>query len=469
MGHSSRLTIGIAILAMTIHAIVSWCCSELVSAGNVESAASDRSTLPFGNAWLLHSLITLLVVSIGVHFARTGRPPAGSVPDTGREDDRFELGAREDAERAPRRITARSIDASNPTTCSSSRECSIARSIVEQDLDAILAVDAAGRVIHSNPAASQLLGPDLTDELGRLAESSIRGASGESDREAIARALDGYVVMNREESRVAADGRRVRTLTTYSPVRDAHGEVIAASIRLRVRHDSNGEVAEYAHLIAHDLRAPLRGIRYYADFLAQQYAHLLDEKGRSRLEALPRLSGKLDSMLESLLECSRVGGTPIDLRPVDLNTIVHDVIDSLSPFLEETGAEVRVHEPLPRATCDAKLVRELVANLVTNAAKYNDKVNKLIEIGSMNNAIYVRDNGIGIDPDHSEMIFQVFRRLHAESSFGGGTGTGLTIARSIVARHGGWLWVESDPGEGSTFFFVLDSKSQAPLSVPSSS
>ena len=120
-------------------------------------------------------------------------------------------------------------------------------------------------------------------------------------------------------------------------------------------------------------------------------------------------------------------------------------------------------EPLPKMRCDQARVGEIFRNLITNAIKYNDKPEKWIEIGVQNGGgalplyvFYVRDNGIGIRPNHLESIFRIFKRLHGRDRYGGGTGAGLTIVKKIVERHGGDIWVNSEPGEGTTFYFTLE-------------
>jgi light-regulated signal transduction histidine kinase (bacteriophytochrome) len=113
--------------------------------------------------------------------------------------------------------------------------------------------------------------------------------------------------------------------------------------------------------------------------------------------------------------------------------------------------------------CDRAQINELFTNLISNAIKYNDKTDKWVEIGFMESpsgliTFYVRDNGIGVPSEHFDKIFQIFRRLHGRDEFGGGTGAGLTIARKVVERHGGRIWLESNFGEGSTFYFTLSAE-----------
>ena len=228
---------------------------------------------------------------------------------------------------------------------------------------------------------------------------------------------------------------------------------------------SNVELDAFAYIASHDLKEPLRGLHNYAHFLLEDYHDKLDDEGKNKLETLVRLTQRMDALLDSLLHYSRVGRVDLVLRPVSLDALLADVRDSLRLRME--GVEVRVPRPLPTINGDAVRLTEVLQNLLSNAAKYNDKAEKWIEVGYQSPdeqnppprqgqyVFYIRDNGIGIREKHLEPIFRIFRRLHARDQFGGGTGAGLTIAKKIVERHGGAIWVESEPNVGTTFYFSL--------------
>jgi light-regulated signal transduction histidine kinase (bacteriophytochrome) len=209
--------------------------------------------------------------------------------------------------------------------------------------------------------------------------------------------------------------------------------------------------------------------------LIEDYGERLDIAGRSKLETLKVLAERMYSLIDSLLEFSRVGRVDLAIQQTDLNILLDDVLKSISILLEEKGVRLHVPVPLPTIRCDRVRIGEVFRNLITNAAKYNDKPEKWIEItwksdpaspgvasedsssGGLTGPIVfsVRDNGIGINQKHFESIFRIFKRLHGRDKFGGGTGVGLTIVKKIVARHNGRIWVESKLGEGTTFTFVL--------------
>lgn len=223
---------------------------------------------------------------------------------------------------------------------------------------------------------------------------------------------------------------------------------------------SNAELDDFAYIASHDLKEPLRGIHNYSAILLEDHAAALGEQGADKLTTLVRLSERLESLISSLLEYSRTGRTELAVRPTDLNEIVAGVIDSLRITLTSTNVEVQVHE-LPVLVCDSVRIGEVYRNLISNAMRYNDKEEKIIEVGVSGKddqghpILFVRDNGIGIRERHLEAVFRIFKRLHPRDAYGGGTGAGLTITKKIVERHGGRIWLESTPGEGSIFYFTL--------------
>jgi len=228
---------------------------------------------------------------------------------------------------------------------------------------------------------------------------------------------------------------------------------------------SHMELDAFAYVASHDLKEPLRGIHNYSRFLLEDCAEQLRSEDVEKLRAMARLTQRMEDLLDSLLHYSRVSRN--ELRPTlcDLNRTVSDVLDSLSVRISESRAEIRVPRPLPNIEIDEVSISEVFSNLISNALKYNDKAERWVEIGFEERAgtptvLYVRDNGIGIEAEHTNSIFMIFRRLHGPKEFGGGTGAGLTIARKIVERQGGRMWIESSPGVGSTFYFTVASQSK---------
>jgi two-component system, chemotaxis family, sensor kinase Cph1 len=242
---------------------------------------------------------------------------------------------------------------------------------------------------------------------------------------------------------------------------------------------SNEELDSFAYIASHDLKEPLRGIHNYANFLMEDYVDILDTDGVAKLQTLVRLTQRMEDLINSLLYFSQLGRAELLEQAVNLNELVQQVTTTLAISRPQSDVVFRLARSLPTINCDYAQVSELFTNLVSNAIKYNNKPEKWVEIGYLdpsserldsadgappagsrpysatNPILYVRDNGIGISPEHVEKIFQIFRRLHGRDDFGGGTGVGLTIARKIVERHGGRIWLESIPSQGSTFYFTL--------------
>jgi PAS domain S-box-containing protein len=233
---------------------------------------------------------------------------------------------------------------------------------------------------------------------------------------------------------------------------------------------TNKDLDDFAYIASHDLKEPLRGISNYARFLAEDYADRLEPEGRQMLEALPRLTARLDSLLDALLKYSRLGRAEIHVVSTDLNQLTSDVVELLRLRIEETGTQIQVPRPLPTVECDRSQTTEIYLNLISNAIKYNDRSEKIVELGYLaaeeqtpdildlsagSCVLYVRDNGIGIQDKFHSIVFSAFRRLHSRDKYGGGTGVGLAIVKKMVEHHGGRIWLESEFGQGTIFFFTL--------------
>lgn len=232
---------------------------------------------------------------------------------------------------------------------------------------------------------------------------------------------------------------------------------------------SNKELDDFAYIASHDLKEPLRGIHNHSCFLLEDNEKILDEESAKRLHRLVYLSQRMEQLVNDLLYFSRLGRHELALRETDVNTLIHDIEDTIDHFIKEHNGRIVLPKPLPTITCDAVRVTEVFRNLITNAMKYNDNEEKRVEIGWLESAkdrsgepvaevFYVKDNGKGIAPEFHEEVFRIFRRLHANKEKAEGTGVGLTFVKKIIERHGGHIWLESEPGKGSTFYFTLGGK-----------
>ena len=229
---------------------------------------------------------------------------------------------------------------------------------------------------------------------------------------------------------------------------------------------SNRELDDFAYIASHDLKEPLRGIQGFSRILLEDCADKLEGKDKQYLERLMFLSQRMNQLIEDLLYFSRLGRAELAIQRIDLNVIIMDIQRMMENVFKEKNVRIIISPSLPNLLCDKPGITEVLRNLITNAVKYNDKPEKTIEIGVLENAVsptgpeknvfYVRDNGIGIDPKFHQAIFQLFKRLSSSAKYDeGGTGVGLTFVKKIVERNKGHIWLESEPGKGSTFYFTF--------------
>lgn len=233
----------------------------------------------------------------------------------------------------------------------------------------------------------------------------------------------------------------------------------------------NEELESFAYTAAHDLKEPLRNIGRYSERLKQNLSGFSLEDDQTRLDAILRLTRRMDGLIDSLLNYSRIGKTQLALQNTDLAQVVKEALDSLRSRLDEANIEITVKPGLPVLRCDPVRIHEVFVNLIANALKYNDRELKKVEIGAVDgetSVFYVKDNGIGIDSEFHDSIFGIFRRLHGREAYGGGTGAGLSIVKKVIELHGGRIWVESVLGQGSVFYFTVPDDGQASSEGPES-
>ena len=243
---------------------------------------------------------------------------------------------------------------------------------------------------------------------------------------------------------------------------------LRADILSRINREldtSRNELDSFAYIVSHDLKEPLRGINNYASFLLEDYRDRLEADGQAKLQTLMRLSDRMQQLIDSLLHFSRMGRMELKLEPIDMGKVLAGVMDIFGQQLANEKVQLQMEDNWPSVSGDELRVSEIWMNLLSNALKYNDKPVKVLRLGyrkaregevsPSGYVFYMRDNGIGVDRRHHEDIFNIFRRLHGRDAYGGGTGAGLTIVKKIVERHEGEVWLESQPGKGTTFFFSL--------------
>jgi signal transduction histidine kinase len=219
---------------------------------------------------------------------------------------------------------------------------------------------------------------------------------------------------------------------------------------------SNAALQEFAYVASHDLQEPLRTVASFTQLLQKRYAGKLDATADEFIGFAVEGAQRMQRLIQDILLYSRVTTTGKPLQPTDLNAPARRAVENLKVAIEERGARVEV-EPLPAVMGDDVQLTQLLQNLIGNALKYAAAQPRVLVQADQNGEawrICVKDNGIGIAPEYHQRIFRIFQRLHTRSEYGG-TGIGLAICKSIVDRHGGRIWVESEAGKGSTFCFTL--------------
>lgn len=270
------------------------------------------------------------------------------------------------------------------------------------------------------------------------------------------------------------------------PIRDAAGQIVRwfgvainiealkrageslhqANERLRQQSEelvaTNRDLEQFAYIASHDLQEPLRAVSGFVTLLQQRYGGRLDEKADSYINAAVEGASRMQALINGLLEYSRVGtrgNVPASASAADA---LQEALENLQTLMQESGAIVTA-DPLPQVRADAAQLTHVFQNLIANAIKFRSAQTPEIQVGAQRQdsswLFWVRDNGIGIDPQYSERIFLIFQRLHTRTKYPG-TGIGLAICKRIVERHGGSIWVESQPGQGATFYFTLPDKGQ---------
>lgn len=222
---------------------------------------------------------------------------------------------------------------------------------------------------------------------------------------------------------------------------------------------SNRELEQFAYVASHDLQEPLRKIVGFAELLVERYGDQFTGEAAEFLGYVIDGAHRMRQLIQDLLAYSRAGRRRPHLGPVELAEVADAAIADLQTAVEESGSAVTVEDPLPRVHGNASELRELLVNLLSNALKYRSDSDPRITVRAARQPdgwwrLTVADNGIGIAPDQQQRIFEIFQRLHGQGRYEG-TGIGLAICTQITNHHGGRLWVESTPGEGSAFHLTL--------------
>ena len=228
--------------------------------------------------------------------------------------------------------------------------------------------------------------------------------------------------------------------------------------------DKNAELETFVYSVSHDLKTPIVTIEGFIGALKEDFGDRLSEDAKTYLKYMSDASKNMEDLINDLLELSRIGRITEEKKDLPFVIIVEEALNILKPQLQEKGIKVHIQKDLPVVFGDKKRYVQVMENLLSNAIKYigQDNQTPRIEVGiqklNSQNVFFVRDNGIGIEEKYFDKIFQVFQRLPSVKKFGEGTGIGLAIVKRIIELNGGKIWLTSEPGKGTTFFFTLKDK-----------
>lgn len=350
--------------------------------------------------------------------------------------------------------------------------------------DMIWSVDTELKVITCNRAHQSLAGK-LTGT--QLREGDL-GTSGFGDSEAkkweayYRRCLKGSQFSVNESFFDPVMGKLNHTIVSFSPMRDIEGTIYGAACYAKDVTDlanstiqleelnkklqkqaaelanSNRELEQFAFVASHDLQEPLRMVSSFLELIDKKYRSLLDETGRQYIRYAVNGAERMKQLIRNLLQYSRLGSAPEEIGDTDMNEVLKQVTDTLKSRIEKLQASIEAGAlPILYYTRKSQMI-QLIQNLVSNALKYHGKEKPLVKITARDEGdkwlFTISDNGIGIDPRYNEKIFVIFQRLHNNNEYTG-TGIGLSTCKKIVELHGGKIWVESEPGNGSTFYFSI--------------
>jgi PAS domain S-box-containing protein len=338
---------------------------------------------------------------------------------------------------------------------------------------AIVFLEPDGRVASWNPGAERMKGYRAEEIIGQsfarfyTAEDVASGAPAHNLAQA---AAEGHY--QAEGWRVRKDGSRFWADVVINAVRDDAGRLQGfaklmrdITERKRVEDDlrrSNEDLERFAYVASHDLQEPLRMVGSFVQLLGKRYRGKLDADADEFIGYALDGALRMQRLIEDLLAYSRVGTRGAALVSTDANALLERVIASLKLAIEESGASV-TSDRLPTIPADPGQLEHVFLNLVSNALKFRGAEPPRVHVSAARTngdwRFSVQDNGIGLEPQYFERIFVIFQRLHARTDYPG-TGIGLAIAKKIVERHGGRIWVESQPGCGATFFFTLPALSE---------
>jgi PAS domain S-box-containing protein len=347
--------------------------------------------------------------------------------------------------------------------------------IVDSCDDAIISKDLNGVIMSWNKSAERLFGYTAEEAIGQPITILIPPDRLEEEPKILERLRRGQRVDHFETIRVRKDGSLLNISLTISPVKDAEGHVVGASkvardITKRLQQEeairaansalrrANADLQQFAYSASHDLQEPLRMVAAYSELLQKRFGGQLGETADEYIRYIVQGASQMEALLGALRTYMRVSKTEREPdNEVDAEAVLEKALASLEVAIKDSGAAV-IRTALPRVRMFEFQLQQVFQNLIGNAIRYRGsdapRINVAAEQRGHEWLFSVQDNGIGIEPQFKEQIFGIFKRLHNSAEYPG-AGMGLAICKRVIERAGGRIWVESEPGSGSTFFFTV--------------
>jgi len=351
------------------------------------------------------------------------------------------------------------------------------RGLLEAAPDAMVVVNQGGEIVLLNLQAEKQFGYRRDELLGQNVKNIIPEGFAErliadglrSAEDALAQQIGtGIELTGRRKN-----GSDFPIEIMLSPLESPEGVLVTAAIRditrrknaeqrllqtLKEQKRSNDDLQQFAYVASHDLQEPLRMVASYTQLLAQRYKGRLDSDADEFIAFAVDGAHRMQLLIGDLLAYCRVGTAAVEFHETSSGAALEQALSNLQDAIQKSGGVV-THDPLPTVVADGAQLVQLFQNVVANAIKYHSAELPRVHVSAQKNGgnewiFSMRDNGLGIDPKYFDKIFVMFQRLHAREEFSG-TGIGLTVCKKIAERHGGRIWVESEPGKGSTFYFAL--------------
>jgi PAS domain S-box-containing protein len=364
--------------------------------------------------------------------------------------------------------------------------------IVHNSDDAIISKNLDGIITSWNEGAQRMFGYSENEIIGKSIKTLVPPPLHTEEDNILARLRQGERVYHFETIRMAKGGRQIPVSLTISPIKDAEGRIVGASkiardiserkraeqtlaeanqklksyaedLEKEVRERTHtlektvSELESFSYSLSHDMRAPIRAIESFSEIVLKNYGEKLGEQGNELLNRSISAAQRMDQLILDLLAFTRVSRIPMTLGPVDVEKLIHSIVQE-RPEFQPPQADIKIETPLARVTGNETSLTQCVTNLLDNAVKFVAQGTKpRVRVYSESNGhgvrLWIEDNGIGINASEQGQLFQMFYRIHTESY--PGTGMGLAIVRKAVERMGGEAGVESESGKGSRFWLQL--------------